>query len=69
MTGWSPWRSVLVGAVIGFIDAAGSHQERRALRNLEPVIRFDDREPDAGRPRGLWFLYPLQDIRRYFSPN
>lgn len=69
MTGWSPWRSVLAGAVIGFIEAAGSQQDRRALRHPEPVVRFDDREPDAGRPRALWFLSPLRDIRRFLSPN
>lgn len=69
MTGWSPWRSVLAGAVIGFIEAAGSHRDRRALRQPEPVIRFDDREPEAGRPRALWFLAPLRDIRRFLSPN
>lgn len=69
MTRWSPWRSVLAGAVIGFIEAAGSPRERRALRPPEPVVRFDDREPGPGLPRGLWFLAPLGDIRRFLSRN
>lgn len=67
---WSPWRSMLAGAVIGFIEAAGSENERRALRTPEPVVRFQTREPDeAGRPVGLWFLAPLRSWRHRLSPN
>lgn len=70
MTRWSPWRSVLAGAVIGFVEAAGSDGERRRLRQPDPVVRFDEREPVRPRsPVGLWFLVPLRDIRRYFSTN
>lgn len=70
MTRWSPWRSVLAGAVIGFVEAAGSELERRALREPEAVIRLDDRERDRSAvPPGLWFLSPLRNIRRYFSIN
>lgn len=67
---WSPWRSVLAGAVIGFIEAAGSERERRVLRNPEPVVRFQAREPDDGRPPvGVWFLAPLRRWRHRLSPN
>lgn len=69
MTRWSPWRSLLAGAVIGFVEAAGSEVDRRALRPRDPVVRFQDRRPDAGRPPGLWFLAPLRGVRSYFSLN
>lgn len=70
MTRWSPWRSVLAGAVIGFVEAAGSKNERGLLHYPDPVVRFLEREPDRpGSPRGLWFLAPLRDIRRYLSLN
>jgi hypothetical protein len=56
----SPWRSALAGAVIGFLEAAGSESERRALHRPLAVVRFEDREPArATRPVGLWFLEPL----------
>lgn len=67
---WSPWRSVLAGAVIGFIEAAGSDRERRVLSRPAAVVRFDHRHPDSGAPpSGLWFLFPLRDFRRYLSRN
>ena len=70
MTRWSAWRSVLAGAVIGFVEAAGSDRERRALSYPDPVVRFDARGHDRlASPPGLWFLVPLRDIRRYFSTN
>lgn len=69
-TRWSPWRSMLAGAVIGFIEAAGSEGERRLVRGPEPVVRFQTREPDhAHRPHGLWFLAPIRCLKRYLSPN
>lgn len=69
MTKWSPWRSVLAGAVIGFVEAAGSERERHALRRPEAVVRLADREPAPGRPAGLWFLTPFREIRRWLHPN
>lgn len=67
---WSPWRSLFAGAVIGFIEAAGSDRERRALSRPAAAVRFDHRHPDAGAPPpGLWFLFPLRDLRRYLSRN
>ncbi len=69
MTRWSPWRSVLAGAVIGFVEAAGSDRERRILRQPVPVVRYDDRELERPAPVGLWFLLPLRHVRRYLSPN
>lgn len=70
MSRWSPWRSVLAGAVIGFVEAAGSDRERRVLRQPDAVVRFDHRGPHAGDPpAGLWFLASLRDIRRYLSRN
>ena len=59
MLNWKPWKSVLAGAVIGFLEAAGSEQERRRARPLA-VVRYEDRHPDAGgEPPGLWFLEPI----------
>ena len=69
MTKWSPWRSVLAGAVIGFVEAAGSDGDRRALRRPEPVVRLADREPRGGAPPGLWFLEPFREIRRWLHRN
>lgn len=67
---WSPWRSVLAGAVIGFVEAAGTERERRMLARPAAVVRFDHRDAGAGDPpAGLWFLAPLRDIRRYLSRN
>jgi hypothetical protein len=68
MTRWSPWRSVLAGAVIGFVEATGSELERRALQRPEPVVRLVDHRPHPPPP-GLWFLAPLRGIRRRLSPN
>jgi hypothetical protein len=70
MTRWSPWRSILAGAVIGFIEAAGSERDQRLLRDPQPVVRFQDRVPETGRPPArLWFLEPLRGLRRLLSPN
>lgn len=70
MREWSLWRSLVAGAVIGFVEAAGSdEQRRRLLRQPDPVVRFQSREPDSHRPRGLWFLAPLRDITRRLSRN
>lgn len=67
---WSPWRSALAGAVIGFIEAAGSDPERSVLSRPAAVVRFDHRHPDSGAPPPrLWFLSPLGDFRRYLSRN
>lgn len=67
---WSPWRSVLAGAVMGFVEAAGGERERRLLARPAAVVRFDHRDARAGDPpAGLWFLAPLRDIRRYLSRN
>lgn len=69
-TRWSPWRSIFAGAVIGFVEAAGSDGERRVLREPNPVVRFQALEPcDTHRPAGLWFLAPLRSFRRYLSLN
>ena len=69
MTRWSPWRSLFAGAVIGFVEAAGSEAERRALHAPEPVVRFQARMPRPRPPAGLWFLAPLSRIRRHLSRN
>ncbi|MFW5952066.1 MAG: hypothetical protein ACOC3J_05990 [Gemmatimonadota bacterium] len=70
MTRWNPWRSALAGAVIGFIEAAGTEVQRRALNRPNPVVRYDEREPEGLRPpAGLWFLEPLRDLKRLLSPN
>jgi len=70
MTRWSPWRSILAGAVIGFVEAAGSERDRGLLGGPQPVVRFQDRVPDTGRPPArLWFLEPLRHITRLLSPN
>lgn len=68
MTRWSPWRSVMAAAVLGFVDAAGSSEERRMLR-IPPVVRFTERIPLPARPSRLWFLAPLSGWRRYLHPN
>ena len=68
--GWSLWRSLVAGAVIGFVEAAGSEeQRRRLLRTPDAVVRFQGRTPTGEPPRGLWFLAPLRDITRRLSRN
>lgn len=70
MREWSLWRSLVAGAVIGFVEAAGSEeQRRRLLRPPDPVVRFQTREPESRRPGGLWFLAPLRNITRRLSRN
>lgn len=60
MVRWSPWKSALAGAVIGFLEAAGSEHEKRAAHRPLAVVRFDERQRDRlARPAGLWFLDPL----------
>jgi hypothetical protein len=67
MTRWSPWRSVLAGAVLGFVDAVGSEEERRAVPT--PVVRFAERIPGPARPSRLWFLSPFTGWRRFLNRN
>ena len=56
----SPWKSALAGAVMGFLEAAGSESERRVLSRPLAVIRYEEGESTrARRPGGLWFLDPL----------
>jgi hypothetical protein len=66
-TRWSPWRSVLAAAVLGFADAVGS-EERRYVR-VSPVVWFAERVPRPGLPSRLWFLSPLTGWRRYVHRN
>ncbi len=70
VTRWSPWRSILAGAVIGFVEAAGSEREQRLLGDPQPVVRYQDRVPRESRmPARLWFIEPLRHITRLLSPN
>lgn len=67
---WSLWRSLVAGAVIGFVEAAGPEEHRRRLLSQsEAVVRFHERQPDAACPRGLWFLAPLRNLTRQLSRN
>lgn len=60
MVRWSPWKSALAGAVIGFLEAAGSEHEKRAAHRPLAVVRFDERQRDRlAWPAGLWLLDPL----------
>lgn len=70
MREWSLWRSLVAGAVIGFVEAAGTdEQRRRLLRQPDPVVRFQAKDPHSQRPSGLWFLAPLRGITRRLSRN
>lgn len=61
---WSAWKSVLAGAVIGFVEAAGPEAARRRIHGPLAVVRIDDRRvPDTVSGTGLWFLDPLGDPR------
>lgn len=62
MVKWSAWKSVLAGAVIGFVEAAGPEAARRRLRAPLAVVRIDDRHsPDPLADVGLWILDPVPD--------
>ena len=64
MVKWSAWKSVLAGAVIGFVEAAGSEPARRRLRTPGAVVRIDRRRPPDPRAElGVWFLDPVPDPR------
>lgn len=61
---WSAWKSVLAGAVIGFVEAAGPAAARRRLHRPLAMIRIDDRRtPDPLRGLGVWFIDPLPNPR------
>lgn len=58
------WRSVLAGAVIGLVEAAGLDRPRRMLRRPLRVVWLDDRDStDPLDHAGVWFVDPLGDPR------
>ena len=58
------WRTLLAGAVIGLVEAAGLDRGRRARRRRSRAVWLDDREPTDPLARaGVWFLDPLGDPR------
>lgn len=58
------WRSIVAGAVIGLVEAAGLDASRRVVRRPLRAIRLDDREPaDLLAGAGVWFLDPIGDPR------
>ena len=64
MVKWSAWKSVLAGAVIGFVEATGPEAARRRIRTPLAVVRIEDRRgPDSLVGTGVWFLDPLPDPR------
>lgn len=60
MAKWSAWKSVLAGAVIGFVEAAGPEEARRRLRDPVAVVRIvRQRRHTLADEIGLWLLDPL----------
>jgi hypothetical protein len=61
---WNVWRSVLAGALIGLVEAAGLAAVRPAPRTPLGVVRRADRlrRPSLAR-LGVWFLDPLTRVR------
>jgi hypothetical protein len=61
---WNIWRSVLAGALIGVVEAAGLAAVRPAPRAPLGVVRRADRlrKPSLAR-LGVWFLDPLTRVR------
>ena len=58
------WRTLLAGAVIGLVEAAGLDRGRRARRRRSRAVWLDDREPaDPLARAGVWFLDPLIGAR------
>lgn len=58
------WRTVLAGAVIGLVEAAGLDRGRRARRRRSRAVWLDDREPTDPLARaGVWFLDPIPHPR------
>lgn len=58
------WRTLLAGAVIGLVEAAGLDRGRRARRRRSRAVWLDDREPaDPLARTGVWFLDPITGPR------
>lgn len=58
------WRTLLAGAVIGLVEAAGLDRGRRARRRRSRAVWLDDREPaDPLARAGVWFLDPIPGPR------
>lgn len=58
------WRTLLAGAVIGLVEAAGLDRGRPARRRPIRAVWLDDREPaDPLARAGVWFLDPFDDPR------
>jgi hypothetical protein len=57
---WNVWRSVVAGALIGFVEAAGLAAIRPTARAPLRVVRPARRRPSDPLARcGVWFLDPL----------
>ena len=58
------WRTLVAGAVIGLVEAAGLDRRVRTRRRPLRVVWLDDREPaDPLARAGVWFIDPLGDPR------
>ncbi|MBW3554320.1 MAG: hypothetical protein KY466_12450 [Gemmatimonadetes bacterium] len=58
------WRTLLAGAVIGLVEAAGLDRGRRVRRRRSRAVWLDDREPaDPLARTGVWFLETIGDPR------